>query len=189
MVEKMEKEVKVQSDRSSGRMLLGGLLILLGIVFLLGELLNIRVGHIVWPFFIIGPGVLLFLLALIVDDAAGQALAIVGGIITMIGVILFYQNVFNHWESWSYAWALVAPTSVGLSLLGYGWLKNKPEARQSGWDVTKVGLSIFVVAAIFFELVIGVSGFGLGRVGWPLLLIALGLFLLIRNVGAAWRKA
>ena len=34
----------------------------------------------------------------------------------------------------------------------------------------------------FFELVLGISGFGLGRLGWPILLIGLGVFVLIRAV-------
>jgi len=183
----MEKEAKARSVRPTGRVWLGGLLILLGVVFLVGELLDIRIGQFLWPFFVIGPGVLLFLLSLTVDDSAGQGLASVGGIVTMVGLLLFYQNLFGHWESWAYAWALVAPTSVGLGLLGYGWLKNKPDARKSGGDMVKIGLSIFVVAGFFFELVIGISGFGLGRLGWPLLLIALGLFLLARNLIGIWR--
>ena len=60
--------------------------------------------------------------------------------------------------------------------------------RKTGRDMVKVGLSIFVVAAIFFELIIGISGFGLGSFGWPLLLIALGLFLVAHNLTAAARK-
>ena len=78
---------------------------------------------------------------------------------------------------------------MGLGLLGYGWLKGKADLRQTGWNLVKVGLGIFVAAAVFFELIIGVSGFGLGRFGWPLLLIALGVFLFVRNVSADWRKA
>lgn len=184
----MEKEAKTESSRSSGTVLLGGLLIVLGVVFLLGEMLDIRIGQFVWPFFVIAPGVLLFLLSLTVDDSAGQGMAAAGGIVTMVGLLLFYQNVFDHWESWAYAWALVAPTAVGLGMFAYGLLKGNPEARQSGADLAKVGLGIFFVAAFFFELVIGISGFGLGRLGWPLLLIALGLILMIRNIGSAWRK-
>ncbi len=186
--ENMNKQVESHGLRS-GNVLLGGLFILLGLVFLIGELLNIRITHFIWPFFIIGPGVLLFLVALAFDDDTGQALASVSGVITMVGLILFYQNVSDRWASWSYAWALVAPTSIGLALLCYGWLKNKPDLRQSGWDMTKVGLGLFIVAAIFFELIIGVSGSGLGRFGWPLLLIALGVFLFLRNLRASWRKA
>jgi hypothetical protein len=133
--------------------------------------------------------VLLFLIALALDDDGGQALASIGGLITMVGLILLYQNVFDHYASWSYAWALVAPTSIGLGLLSYGWLKQKPELRKRGWDVAKVGLGIFIVAAIFFEFIIGVSGFGLGEFSWPLLLIGLGLFFLIRNLNINWHKA
>jgi hypothetical protein len=59
---------------------------------------------------------------------------------------------------------------------------------QSGRELTRVGLTIFVVAAVFFELVIGISGFGLGGFLWPALLIVLGLYLLFRNVGANWRR-
>ncbi len=173
----------------AGNFVLGGLLILLGVVFLIGELLNIRLGHFIWPFFVIGPGIALFLLALAFDDDTGQALASVGGLVTMVGLILFFQNVTGFWASWSYAWALVAPTSLGLGLLAYGWLKHKSELRQKGWDVAKVGLGIFIVAAVFFELIIGVSGFGLGRFGWPLLLIGLGIFLFARNLISSWRKA
>lgn len=165
-----------------GNVLLGGLLILLGIVFLLGELFNVRMGQFVWPFFIIGPGVFLFLLALMSDEETGKGLSIVGGLVTMVGLILFYQNVTGHWASWAYAWSLIAPTSVGLGMFSYGLLKGKPEIRQEGWDLTKIGLGIFVVAAIFFEFIIGISGFGFGRFGWPVLLIALGIFLLFRNL-------
>lgn len=168
--------------------LIGGLLILLGILFLLGELLDIRIGHLIWPFFIIGPGVLMFFLALALEESVGQALASVSGLVTMVGLILLYQNLTEHWASWSYAWALVAPTSLGLGLLLFGWLKKRSDLSKAGWDMAKVGLVMFVVAAIFFELVIGVSGFGLGRLGWPVLLIALGGFLLLRNLRASWQK-
>jgi membrane-bound ClpP family serine protease len=76
-----------------GHALLGGLLILLGIVFLVGELFDIRIGSFLWPFFIIGPGVALFVLSLAVADDTGQGLSAVSGLITMVGLILFFQNV------------------------------------------------------------------------------------------------
>jgi hypothetical protein len=40
---------------------------------------------------------------------------------------------------------------------------------------------MFLVGAVFFELIIGISGLGLGGLGWPLLLIGLGVILLIVN--------
>lgn len=172
----------------SGNAVLGGLLILVGIIFLLGELFDIHFGQFVWPFFIIGPGVFLFLLSLGLKEEEGKGLSAVSGLVTMVGLLLFFQNVTGLWASWAYAWALVAPTSLGLGMLAYGLLKGSADIRREGWDLTKVGLTIFVVAAVFFEFIIGLSGFGIGRFGWPVLLIVLGVFLLFRNLNAGWRK-
>ena len=156
--------------------LLGGLLILVGIIFLVGELFHIRLGANFWPLFIIGSGVALFLVSLFVDEEVGKILSVVSGITTMTGSILFIHSITGYWASWPYSWALIAPTSVGLGMLAYGLVKNKPEQRRAGWSLVKVGLAIFLVAAVFFEFIIGLGGFGL-RFGWPLLLIALGLLL------------
>jgi hypothetical protein len=182
------KDKVVKNGFRPGNVVVGGVMIVLGILFLIGELFNIHIGEFIWPFFIMGPGVFLFLLSLMFDDDTGKGLSAVGGLVTMVGLVLFVQNVTGHWASWAYAWALVAPTSLGLGMFAYGLLKGNAEVRKEGWDVAKVGLGIFVVAAIFFELIVGLGGFGLGRFGWPLLLIALGVFFLFRNLTAGWHK-
>lgn len=181
----MDNKMKNSGFRP-GNVLIGALLILLGIVFLIGELFNIHIGQFIWPFFIIGPGVFLFLLSLMLDEETGKGLSGVGGLVTMVGLVLFFQNVTGYWATWAYAWALVAPTSIGLGMFSYGLLKGKADIRHEGWNVAKVGLAIFIVAAVFFELIVGLSGFGLGRYGWPLLLIVLGIFLLFRNLRSGW---
>ncbi len=88
--------------------ILGVLLIALGILFFIGQVLGInfgRLGQFGWPVFIIAPGILLFLLALAVGDrAAGELLAILGSSVTMVGAILLYQNTFDYFQSWAYAW-------------------------------------------------------------------------------------
>lgn len=182
-------EQKKPVPMTRGNALGGALLIVLGIVFLVGQIFDFHLGHYLWPFTVIVPGVFLFLGAMALDEEAGKALAIISGIVTMVGVILFVLTFTNLWASWSYAWALVAPTGPGLGLWLLGTLKNRPELVKSGKELIRVGLIIFVVAAVFFELVIGISGFGLGRYGLPLLLILLGLFLLVRNTRQGWRNA
>jgi hypothetical protein len=162
---------------------------MLGIVFLVGQVFDFHLGHYLWPFMVIVPGVLLFFGAMALDEEAGKALAIISGIVTMVGMILFVFTFTDLWASWSYAWALVAPTGPGLGLWLLGTLKNRPDLVKSGKDLIRVGLIIFVGAAVFFELVIGVSGHSLGNYGLPLLLIGLGLLLLVRNMRAGWRKA
>ena len=184
----MEKQTKSET-MMRGNMPVGVLLIFLGIAFLVGQLFDIHLGSYLWPFTIIIPGVFLFLGALSLEGETAKALAIVSGIVSMVGVILFAQSLTDWWASWSYAWALVAPTGPGLGLWLLGTIKDRAELVQTGKDLIRVGLIIFVVAAVFFELVIGVSGHSLGSYSLPLLLIVLGVFLLLRNLRGSWRKA
>lgn len=169
---------------ASASLVFGVILILLGILFLAGQVLRIDVGALIWPFFIIAPGVALFVLALVTRGAASEPLAYVGSLVTMVGLILLYQNTTGHWQSWAYAWALVAPTSIGLGQIIYGTFKSRQELVKAGLRVAAIGGAMFLVGIVFFELIIGISGFGLGPVGWPLLLIGLGVLLLVASL---WR--
>lgn len=184
----MEKQ-SFPALKTRGNALGGILLIGLGLVFLLGQIFDIHVGRYVWPFMIIIPGVLLFVASLAAAEEPARTLAIIGGIVTMVGVILWVQSITDWWASWAYAWALVAPTGPGVGLWLLGTAKRSDELVKSGKDLVRVGLVLFVSTAVFFELIIGISGFGLGHYGWPLLLILLGLFLLVRNIGQSWRNA
>jgi len=157
----------------------------LGILFFIGQVLGInfggRLGELAWPLFVIGPGVLLFLFALSVGGKAGERLAIVGSVVTMVGAILLVQNTFDYFQSWAYAWALVIPTSIGVGQILYSSIKNQEDMPATGIRLAVAGIIIFVVFAIFFELIIGFSGhgIGLGRFGLPAVLIVVGVFVLV----------
>jgi hypothetical protein len=166
-------------------MLLGGSLILLGFLFLVGRFVNLvfdfDIGHYAWPFFVIIPGVLIFLIAITLDRQPGIALAVFGGMVTMAGCILMLQNIFDLYASWAYAWALVVPTSVGLAKMIYGAVHGLQDEVRSGLTLAGIGAAIFVIGGFFFEMVIGISGFNFGM-SWfclPSLLIGLGAILLI----------
>jgi hypothetical protein len=167
--------------------LLGGGLILLGVLFLFGRLVgalfDFDIGHYAWPFFVIAPGVLLFMLSFTFERKAGISVAIFGGMLATIGTILLVQNTFDLYATWSYAWALVAPTSIGLAKLVYGALRGLGDEIKIGLYLAGIGLGIFVFAAFFFELVIGISGFRFGEAWycWPGLLIGLGIVVLFSN--------
>lgn len=168
--------------------LLGAILILLGIVFLIGRyvsaLFDFDLGHYAWPFFIIIPGLLMFLASFILERRAGIPLAIFGGMVATAGGILLFQNLFDVYASWAYAWALVAPTSMGLAKLVYGALRGLGDEVKSGLTLSGIGFAIFVIGGFFFELVIGINGFGFGAAWqcWPGLLIGLGIILLLSNL-------
>jgi len=167
---------------------LGGLFLIgLGILFLVGQFLRFDVWHYLWPLFIIGFG-LLFFVGMVTGGKAAGGLAIPGSLFTMLGLILLYQNTFNHWASWAYIWSLLAPTSIGIGMMLFGRWSGHPDLARTGRMMTIIGLIIFVVLGGFFELLIGFAGVGSpGRILWPVLLILLGVFILLGR-GFDWLK-
>ncbi|MBC7236809.1 MAG: hypothetical protein H5T69_13295, partial [Chloroflexi bacterium] len=59
----MERDTK-QSTAQSG-LAIGLLLIAVGLLLILGRLLGVRLGTLLWPFFILIPGALLLLIGLL----------------------------------------------------------------------------------------------------------------------------
>jgi len=164
----------------SGRLILGGTLIVIGILLILGPIFGVRWGDLLWPLFIIVPGLILCIFALSRGGQLGEGLMVPGSIVTMLGLLLFFQNITGLWETWAYAWALLAPTSIGLGYIVYGLVKGRPALVQTGRRVATVGIIIFLVGAAFFEGILNISGLGLGAMFVALLLIGLGVFFLIR---------
>lgn len=162
-------------------------LVLLGALWLAVQLLNWNVGWLVWPFFILLPGVACLLIAAL-GSASLSGFFIPGGAITAVGGILFVQNLTGRFESWAYAWALIpAAVGVGLSLQGQR-LGDEAAVRRGRWLAGVFGL-VFVVALGFFEGLIFGDGAGTWffRFALPLALIAVGVGLLLRRSGPGSR--
>ncbi len=179
-----DSRTKIHSTSDRGPMLFGAGLLFMGFILLAGRLLNIPFGDFLWPFIFIVPGALVFLSALSSENSSGEGLSILGGILSMLGFVFLMQTITGFWASWAYIWALVAPTSIGLSQMVYGNLKQRDTIAASGLRLTKIGLSIFTVGFLFFELVLGISGFGLARFGlpvFPMILIFAGTLMLVRS--------
>lgn len=161
---------------------IGAGLIGLGILLLLGEVFNVPLGRFIWPFFIILPGLVFFVLMMQGGKSAGF-LAIPGSIITCTGLLLLYQSVFNHWESWAYAWAFLFPTSLGIGLYIHGRWSDNPSAVQIGSRLAYAGVVILIIGGFFFEIILGISSNMPGLLVWPVILIALGVILVLRQFG------
>ena len=164
----------------SGTAVLGAILIAVGIIFLVGQQMNIDWGAETWPFYVIAPG--LVLLAFGLTQPNGSGLTIAGSLVTIVGLILFYQNLTNHWESWAYAWALVGPGGSGVGMLLYGTRSgNARMARDGFWQVL-TALALFAVGFVFFEGVLGLSGDRWNLAEWvmPAIIIGLGVIVLVR---------
>ena len=174
---------------SSGTALLGILLITVGVFFFIGQWLNIDWGAATWPFYVIAPGLALMAWGLTQRDGSG--LTVAGSIVTMVGLVLLYQNATGHWESWAYAWALVGPGGSGVGMLLYGTRSgNRKMARDGFWQIL-VAIGLFVAGFIFFEGIIGISGQRLPLPEWvlPVAVIAIGLLVLVRGFTARDHRA
>jgi hypothetical protein len=163
--------------------LLGAVLVGLGALFLAARVFHISLIGYLWPFFIIVPGVMCFVVMVIAGKEHAKAfglLSIPGAIVTMTGLLLLYQNTFNHWESWAYAWALI-PASAGIGIMLFGTRIDSDFLLKSGRRTASIGLILLLVFGTFFEFVLRISENILCSTVWPVLLVALGAYWLTRT--------
>ena len=160
---------------------IGVALVGLGLLILFFRFFSWVIG---WPLFILVPGVAL-LSAAAFGGRTSSTLFIPGSILTTIGSIFFVQNATDYFESWAYMWALI-PASVGVGLMLHGERSGNPELVGQGRRLAGIFAAVFLVAAIFFEAFIfgDLLGTWLFRTALPLVLIAAGVFLLLRGRGS-----
>lgn len=156
--------------------ILGGLiLIIVGVFFLALQLFPGLSGRIDlsqhWPLIIVGIGGLFWAAALL----GTPPLAIPGSIIGGLGLLLYYQNLSGNWSSWAYTWTLI-PGFVGLGTLFNGLMTGQKHAWREGGRLIATSLVLFLIFGTFL------GGWFSLRMLWPLLLIGLGFWILIRNL-------
>ena len=158
-------------------LVIGLLLILAGAFFAvvqivpsLRDLVNQQTS---WVLIIEGVAVLLLILGVTLrtPDLAVPAVIVAG-----IGGILFYQASTGNWGSWSYLWTLIPGFSgVGMLLARLLGSHERYPVRASV-DTIGTSLILFLIFGAFF------GGFKILGPYWPLLLVAAGLFIGIRNL-------
>lgn len=170
-----------RSSRAGGA-LAGVVLIGLGVLFLLGQFFNFSAWRYLWPFAVLAFGALFFA-GMVAGGKSAGGLAIPGSIITMIGLVLFFQTLTGRWESWAYGWTFIV-IAVGVGLFIMGWWTGEAERRQSGLRVAAVGFVLFVLFGSIFELGAGLFGArDASQLVFPVLLIGVGLYLLATRSG------
>ena len=171
---------------------IGALFVLIGAILLAGQFVRVDIGHYGWPFFVIVPGLLILFVALTARGAVSEGLAILGSIVTVTGLILFFQDATDHYESWAYAWALVFPGAIGLGMILYGLTASRPGNVRSGTRLVGIALVLFLLGAAFFEGVIGIGGYQLDHTAGVVLgviIIALGALMLVLNLTSSGRRS
>ncbi len=167
----------------------GVCLIVLGVLLFAFQIWKVDVVALAWPLFVLVPGVLFFVGMLAAGRRPGLGyLAVPGSIVTAVGLLLTYQNITGDWQSWSYAWGLVAPGAVGLGLLIAGIREAAPGVRQTGAWLLGLGLLFTLVGEWVFVRLLGVGGRGFGvavESVLPVGLVLAGLFMVFGRGRAA----
>ena len=173
----------MQTNRSHTGALVGGtLLIAFGLLSLAGQIFRGLNWGLLWPFFVIGVGVLFFA-AMFAGGKQAAGFAIPGTIISGVGLTLLFQNITQHWESMSYFWTLII-LFVGAGIYIMGLYADDLGQKQSGARVMKIGLILFIIFGAFFEMAF--SSFG--NLVFPVLLILLGGYLVLSRSGLLGKK-
>lgn len=173
----------MSTQRNAGALVGGSLLIIFGLLALAGQLFRgFNFWNTFWPFFIVGFG-LLFFVGMFAGGRSVSGLAIPGSIFTAIGLMLFYQNLTGHWESWAYGWTVIL-MAVGLGIFIMGLWGQNLSQRDAGLRVLRIGLVMFIIFGAFFELIFTAGmPFGLRGIIFPAALILLGIYLILSRSG------
>jgi hypothetical protein len=154
-------------------------LVVLGLGLLAVNIFNINLMNYLWPVFIVGPGLLLLLPANKATSKRNNVLtflAIPGAMLVALGSLMFLMNLVNHFESMAYIWPLVISAGV-VGLMYMERFDPDSTVHENGHRFIRVMVFAFLGAALFFEVLIFES---LGSL-WPLLMIALGVYVYWKN--------
>jgi len=166
-----------KNGESTGRLAVA--LIAGGVILLAMNVLNISLMSFLWPFFIIGAGVLMVWPAYqsTSEDRSRLSFFAVPGAMTLaVGVLLFLMNLVNHFESMAYSWPLILAAGAA----GYGYIHRFDESDEKvekAHRFIRAMVISFMVMAVIFELLVFQS---LGA-WWPLLLVGLGIYIYVKN--------
>lgn len=170
----------MKDNRSNSGALIGGsLLIVFGVLAALQQIFqDVFTWSVIWPIVVIVFGGLFFA-GMFAGGKGVSGLAVPGSIITGIGLLLLYQNLTGHWESWSYGWTLIV-LFVGVGIYIMGLYAGDAGQKTAGKSVMRVGFTLFVIFGAFFELILSA---GARNLFFPTLLILLGIYIIVTRLG------
>lgn len=152
----------------------------LGGFLLLSNLIGFHLLDILWPGFVLAPGLLLLMPAFQSTQTHQSRLAFLavpGAVLTTVGLLLFSMNLANeHFEAWAYSWTLVA-AAVPAALMYIKRFEPAHRIHEKGRKLIRTLIFMFMGFAVFFEIIIFENFNPL----LPLGLIGFGIYLLMKQ--------
>jgi len=167
-------------SRSHSWNIVGGLvLILIGMLFLLGNVVGVQTWELAGPLMMLLFGGIFFV-GMFMGGRHTGALAIPGSMFVILGLLMTADALFDLGPGWASAWALFAPAGVGVGLLVYSGWSVKPELKRAGYILILIGLAIFLGFGLLLGTFFGAS---MTTTVWLALgLIGLGTLLMVGRV-------
>lgn len=153
--------------------------IAIGVVLLLSNLFNFHLINVLWPGFVITPGLMLLWPAYSSTPQRPKTLsflAVPGAMTIITGILLFIMNLTNHFGAWAYSWPLVLG-SVAWALMYMKRFEPQHRVHHTGYNFMRLMVLLAMGFAVFFELIV----FGSFNPLLPLGIIAFGVYLLIKE--------
>lgn len=154
-------------------------LIGVGAALLLAYLFDVRLMDLLWPGFVIAPGLLLMWPAYkstAGDQSKFAFLAVPGAMIATTGILLFAMNLTNHFEAWAYCWPLLIASAAG-GVMYVTRYDDNARLQERGHKFIRIMFMTFIGLAFFFEIIVFENFNPLMSLG----LIGFGIYLLLRS--------
>ena len=154
-------------------------IIAIGVVLLISNVFHFQLINVLWPGFVIAPGLMLLWPAYTSTSERQKPLsflAVPGAMFVTIGILLFIMNLSNHFEAWAYSWPLVIG-SLAWALMYIKRFEPAHSVHHSGYNFMRLMVLLAMGFAVFFELII----FGSFNPLLPLGVIAFGVYLLFKE--------
>ena len=153
--------------------------IAIGVALLITNLFGFPLIEIMWPGFILAPGLMLLWPAYSATPERQSRLAFLavpGAIMITVATLLFIMNLTDHFEAWAYSWPLVF-ASVAWGLMYMRRFEPEHRVHHNGYNFLRLMVLMAMGFAVFFELLI----FGSFNPLLPLGIIGYGIYLLLKN--------
>ncbi|MCP4357201.1 MAG: hypothetical protein GY796_04180 [Chloroflexi bacterium] len=150
-----------------------------GILLLVANLFSFHLMDILWPGFIIVPGLMLLWPAYNSTPehhSTVDFLAVPGALFVAVGALLFLMNLTNHFEAWAYSWPLLG-AAVAAGIMYMYRFEPDHSVHESGRRFIRVMVFLFGGFAVFFEILIWGRFIPLFAVA----LIGYGVYMLAQN--------
>jgi hypothetical protein len=153
--------------------------IVIGAALLASQIFGFAMIDVLWPGFVLAPGLLLLWPAYKATPEHPSRLsflAVPGAMFITIATLLFVMNLSNYFEAWAYSWPLVF-ASVAWGLMYMRRDDPTHKVHHNGYNFMRLMLLLAMGLVVFFEVIV----FGSVNPLLPLGVIGFGVYMLVKE--------